>query len=126
MQLTLVQTIPVTGVVMVTTPQQVAVIDAIKAMNMFMLPNVNVPILGVVENMSWFTPAELPDHQYFLLAKVVAKPGAKSRYRFIGSDPLVQAVMEGSDAGVPCVTQDGHPGRSFSSGQRNNWPDRST
>lgn len=113
-QLTLVQTIPVTGVVMVTTPQQVAVIDAIKAMNMFLLPNVNVPILGVVENMAWFTPAELPDHQYYLFGKGGGKDLAqKAGTVLLGQIPLVQAVMEGSDAGVPCVTQDGHPGRSF-------------
>ncbi len=63
-QLTLVQTVPLTGVVMVTTPQELAVADAIKAMNMFMLPNVNVPILGVVENMSGFVPADAPDKKY--------------------------------------------------------------
>ncbi|MBK8652409.1 MAG: P-loop NTPase [Haliscomenobacter sp.] len=59
-QLTLVQTVPVTGAVIVTTPQEVAVVDAVKAMNMFLLPSVQVPILGVVENMAWFTPKELP------------------------------------------------------------------
>lgn len=113
-QLTLVQTIPVTGVVMVTTPQQVAVIDAVKAMNMFMLPNVNVPVLGVVENMAWFTPAELPENKYFLFGqgggKILAQ---KAGTVLLGQVPLVQAVMEGSDQGVPCVTVDGHPGRSY-------------
>ena len=68
-QLTLVQTVPVTGAIIVTTPQEVAVADALKAMNMFLLPSVNVPILGVVENMSWFTPKELPDNKYFLFGK---------------------------------------------------------
>lgn len=113
-QLTLVQTIPVTGVVMVTTPQQVAVIDAVKAMNMFLLPNVNVPILGVVENMAWFTPAELPDHKYFLFGQGGGKSLAlKASTVLLGQVPLVQAVMEGSDQGKPCVAQEGHAGRSY-------------
>ncbi|RMG82448.1 MAG: MRP family ATP-binding protein, partial [Bacteroidetes bacterium] len=68
-QLTLVQTVPVTGAILVTTPQEVAVADAVKAMNMFLLPSISVPILGVVENMSWFTPAELPDNKYFLFGE---------------------------------------------------------
>ena len=68
-QLTLVQTVPVTGAVMVTTPQQVAVADAVKAMNMFLLPSVNVPILGVVENMAWFTPEDMPDRKYYLFGE---------------------------------------------------------
>ncbi|MEO0340754.1 MAG: Mrp/NBP35 family ATP-binding protein, partial [Bacteroidota bacterium] len=68
-QLSLVQTVPVTGAVIVTTPQEVAVVDAVKAINMFLLPNVNVPIIGVVENMSWFTPKELPNNKYHLFGK---------------------------------------------------------
>ncbi|MCH2044055.1 MAG: Mrp/NBP35 family ATP-binding protein [Saprospiraceae bacterium] len=72
-QLTLVQTVPITGAVLVTTPQEVALADAIKAMNMFQLPNINVPILGVVENMAWFTPEELPNNKYYLLVKVVER-----------------------------------------------------
>jgi len=68
-QLTLVQTVPVTGSVIVTTPQEVAVADAIKAMSMFQLPSVNVPILGVVENMSWFTPKELPNNKYHIFGE---------------------------------------------------------
>jgi ATP-binding protein involved in chromosome partitioning len=113
-QLTLVQTIPVTGVVMVTTPQHLAVIDAVKAMNMFLLPHVNVPILGVVENMSWFTPEELPNNKYFLFGEGGGKELAKkSSSVLLGQIPLVQAVREGSDAGIPCVSIDGHPGRSY-------------
>ena len=69
-QLTLVQTVPVTGAIIVTTPQKVAVADAIKAANMFQLENVKVPILGIVENMSWFTPEELPDHKYEILSLI--------------------------------------------------------
>lgn len=109
-QLTLVQTVPVTGVVMVTTPQEVAVVDAVKAMNMFLLPNVNVPILGVVENMSWFTPAELPDNQYHIFGKGGGASLAKqSQSMLLGQVPIVQAVREGGDQGKPIVLTDGHP-----------------
>ena len=109
-QLTLVQSIPITGVVMVTTPQTVAVIDAVKAMNMFMLPNVNVPIVGVVENMSWFTPLELPDNKYFLFGEGGGKSLAKEgKTVLLGQLPLVQGVREGGDSGQPIATQSGHP-----------------
>ena len=101
-QLTLVQTVPVTGVVMVTTPQDVALIDAVKAMNMFLLPHVNVPIVGVVENMSWFTPKELPDHKYFIFGEGGGKSLAKSASTvLLGQIPLVQGVREGGDQGTP-------------------------
>ncbi len=108
-QLTLVQTVPVTGAVMVTTPQEVAVVDAVKAMNMFLLPNVNVPILGVVENMSWFTPAELPDNKYYLFGEGGGKKLAKkSESMLLGQIPIVQAVREGGDSGNPIVLTEGH------------------
>lgn len=113
-QLTLVQTIPITGAVMVTTPQNIAVIDAVKAMNMFLLDHVNVPILGVIENMAWFTPEELPDNKYFLFGQGGGKALAKKANTvLIGQIPLVQGVMEGSESGIPCVVKDGHPGRSY-------------
>jgi ATP-binding protein involved in chromosome partitioning len=103
-QLTLVQTVPVTGAVMVTTPQQVAVIDAVKAMNMFTLSNVSVPILGVVENMSWFTPKELPDNKYFLFGEGGGKELAtKSKTVLLGQVPLIQGIREGGDNGKPSV-----------------------
>lgn len=103
-QLTLVQTVPVTGAIMVTTPQEVAVVDAVKAMNMFRLPSVNVPILGVVENMSWFTPAELPDNKYFIFGEGGGKKLAKmSQSVLLGQIPLVQGVREAGDAGRPIV-----------------------
>lgn len=103
-QLTLVQTVPLTGAVMVTTPQEVAVADAIKAMNMFLLPSVNVPILGVVENMSWFTPAELPDNKYYLFGEGGGKQIAKmSNSMLLGQVPIVQSIREGGDAGRPIV-----------------------
>jgi ATP-binding protein involved in chromosome partitioning len=103
-QLTLVQTVPVTGAVMVTTPQEVAVSDAVKAMNMFLLPNVNVPILGVVENMSWFTPAELPENKYFLFGQGGGKRLAKaSKSMLLGQIPIVQSIRESGDEGKPAV-----------------------
>ena len=103
-QLTLVQTVSVTGAVMVTTPQEVAVIDAVKAMNMFRLSNVNVPIVGVIENMSWFTPEELPDHKYKLFGEGGgAKLAEIGNTKLLGQIPLVQGIREGGDAGKPVV-----------------------
>ncbi len=104
-QLTLVQTVPVTGAVMVTTPQQVAVVDAVKAMNMFLLPSVNVPILGVVENMAWFTPEDLPERKYPIFGEGGGKQLAlMSESVLLGQVPIVQGVREGGDAGKPVVT----------------------
>lgn len=109
-QLTLVQTVPVTGVVLVTTPQEVALADAYKAMNMFMLPQVGVPILGVVENMSWFTPAELPDNKYYIFGQGGGKALAKaSNSILLGQVPLVQSVREGGDTGMPAVLKKDSP-----------------
>jgi ATP-binding protein involved in chromosome partitioning len=103
-QLTLVQTIPVTGAFIVTTPQEVAVVDAVKAMNMFLLPNVQVPILGVIENMSWFTPEELPGHKYYLFGKGGGQRLAEmSESRLLGQLPLVQSVQQSGDEGVPAA-----------------------
>lgn len=109
-QLTLVQTVPLTGAIMVTTPQEVSVIDAVKAMNMFMLDNVNVPILGVVENMSWFTPAELPDNKYFIFGEGGGTSLAeKGETKLLGKIPLVQGVRESGDSGIPIALQADHP-----------------
>ena len=103
-QLTLVQTVPVTGVVLVTTPQQVALADAIKAMNMFFLEHVNVPVLGVVENMSYFTPAELPANKYYIFGTGGGKSLAKkSNSMLLGQIPLVQSIREGGDSGEPAI-----------------------
>lgn len=105
--LTLVQTVPVTGVVMVTTPQDVAVADAIKAMNMFLMPNVNVPVLGVVENMSWFTPAELPDNKYYIFGQGGGKKLAQMAHSMLlGQIPLVQSIREAGDDGKPIILRD--------------------
>lgn len=109
-QLTLVQTVPVTGAVMVTTPQEVAVADAIKAMNMFLMPSVNVPILGVIENMAWFTPAELPENKYFLFGKGGGEKLVQfSESNLLGQIPIVQSIREGGDSGKPVVLDDNHP-----------------
>ncbi len=106
-QLTLVQTVPVTGAVMVTTPQDVALSDAVKAMNMFLMPSVNVPILGVVENMAWFTPAELPDNKYFIFGEGGGKKLAKqSESMLLGQVPIVQSIRESGDEGRPIVLRD--------------------
>lgn len=108
-QLTMVQTIPVTGVVMVTTPQEIAVIDAVKAMNMFRLDNVNVPILGVVENMSWFSPEEMPDKRYFLFGEGGGQKLAKmANSMLLGQVPIIQSAREGGDKGNPAVLQKEH------------------
>ena len=103
-QLTLVQTVPITGVVLVTTPQAVALADAVKAMNMFLMPSIQVPILGVVENMSWFTPAELPDNRYYIFGSGGGKTLAKaSQSVLLGQIPLVQSIRESGDSGHPAI-----------------------
>lgn len=103
-QLTLVQTVPVTGSVIVTTPQEVAVIDAVKAANMFQLPGVAVPLLGVVENMSWFTPKELPDHKYLIFGQGGGKKLAHiNNTVLLGQIPLVQGIREAGDGGRPVI-----------------------
>ena len=108
-QLTLVQTVPVSGAIMVTTPQEVAVIDAVKAMNMFLLPNVNVPILGVVENMSWFTPAELPENKYYIFGKGGGERLAEmAGVPLLAKIPIVQSVRESGDKGSPAASQKEH------------------
>lgn len=113
-QLSLVQTVPVTGAVLVTTPQEVAIADAIKAMNMFLLPSVNVPILGVVENMSWFTPAELPNNKYFIFGQGGGKQLAKlSQSMLLGQVPLVQGIREAGDAGKPAILQGEQTAEAF-------------
>ena len=103
-QLSLVQSVPITGAVLVTTPQEVALDDAIKAGNMFRIENINVPILGVVENMSWFTPDDLPDRKYFLFGEGGGKKLASLFNAVLLTQiPLVQSVREAGDAGQPAV-----------------------
>jgi ATP-binding protein involved in chromosome partitioning len=105
--LTLVQTAPVTGVVVVTTPQDVALADAKKGIAMFGQAQMNVPIIGLVENMSYFTPAELPDHKYYIFGKEGGKRLAEEYdLPFLGQIPLVQSIREGGDIGVPIMMGD--------------------
>ncbi|HLU18300.1 MAG TPA: Mrp/NBP35 family ATP-binding protein [Edaphocola sp.] len=105
--LTLVQTIPITGAVIVTTPQNVAMADAKKAMMMFKNANIQVPILGIVENMAYFTPAELPDNKYYIFGKDGGKQLAEQfEVPFLGEVPLVQSIREGADKGFPAVLND--------------------
>jgi ATP-binding protein involved in chromosome partitioning len=100
--LTLVQTLAITGAVVVSTPQQVALADARKGINMFTNDKVNVPILGLVENMAWFTPAELPENKYYIFGKDGAKNLAEEMHvPLLGQIPVVQSICEGGDKGVP-------------------------
>ena len=108
--LTLVQTLPITGAVIVSTPQQVALADARKGINMYRNEKVNVPILGLVENMAWFTPAELPQNKYYIFGKDGGKELAEElNIPLLGQIPLVQSIREGGDEGTPIALQAGHP-----------------
>ena len=105
--LTLMQTVPVTGAVIVTTPQDVALADAKKGIAMFGQAQLNVPIIGLVENMSYFTPAELPDNKYYIFGKDGGKRLADEYdIPFLGQIPLVQSIREGGDQGVPVMIGD--------------------
>jgi ATP-binding protein involved in chromosome partitioning len=105
--LTIVQTVPVTGVIVVTTPQLVALADAKKGLTMFNQPGLKVPIIGIVENMSYFTPAELPENKYYIFGKGGGKKLADEfDIPFLGEIPLVQSIREGGDIGVPVMIGD--------------------
>jgi len=105
--LTMVQTVPITGVVVVTTPQDVALADAKKGIAMFGQAQIKVPIIGLVENMSWFTPAELPDNRYYIFGKDGGKKLAEEYdLPFLGQIPLIQSIREGGDQGVPAMLGD--------------------
>jgi ATP-binding protein involved in chromosome partitioning len=100
--LTLVQTMGITGAIVVTTPQEVALADARKGVHMFMGEKVNVPVLGIIENMAWFTPAELPENKYYIFGKEGGKRLAEElNVPLLGQIPLVQSIREGGDAGRP-------------------------
>lgn len=106
-QLTLAQQIAVSGIVIVSTPQEVALADARKAFSMFNQENIRIPILGLVENMSYFTPAELPDNKYYIFGKEGGKKLAEqSNVPFLGQIPLVQSVCEAGDQGVPSTLEE--------------------
>ncbi len=102
--LTLVTMLPVTGAVIVTTPQAVATADAQKALSMFKMSNINVPILGVIENMSYFTPVELPNNKYYLFGRGGGVALAtKEAVPLLAEIPLIQSVQEGADSGKPAA-----------------------
>ena len=108
--LTLVQHLHLTGAIVVTTPQPVALVDARKGVDMFMNEKINVPVLGLVENMAWFTPAELPNNRYYIFGKDGGKQLAEElNIPLLGQVPLVQSIREGGDEGTPITLQDGHP-----------------
>ena len=113
--LTLVQEVPVTGVIIVSTPQEVALADAVKGISMFVGDKINVPVLGLVENMSWFTPAELPDNKYYIFGKEGCKKLAeKQNIPLLGQIPIVQSICEDGDAGKPSVlNEDSIVGKAF-------------
>lgn len=112
--LTMVQTVPVTGAVIVTTPQKVALADATKGLAMFRQPQINVPVLGIVENMAYFTPEELPDNKYYIFGKDGGKNlSQKYDVPFLGQIPLVQGIRESGDSGLPAVMKDGPVGVAF-------------
>jgi ATP-binding protein involved in chromosome partitioning len=105
--LTLMQTVPVTGAVIVTTPQDVALADAKKGIAMFGQAQMNIPIIGLVENMSYFVPAELPDNKYYIFGKEGGKRLADEYdLPFLGQIPLVQSIREGGDTGLPIMMSD--------------------
>lgn len=113
--LTLVQTLPITGAVIVSTPQEVALADARKGISMFTGDKVNVPILGLVENMAWFTPAELPENKYYIFGKEGCKRLAEEQgYALLGQIPIVQSIREGGDEGRPvALNTDSITGMAF-------------
>ncbi len=102
--LTLVQTVAVTGAVIVTTPQDVALADVVKGVSMFNSKSINVPVLGIIENMSWFTPAELPESKYYIFGKDGGKELAeKMGLPLLGQVPLVMSIRESGDKGLPAA-----------------------
>ncbi|PKP36343.1 MAG: sodium:proton antiporter, partial [Bacteroidetes bacterium HGW-Bacteroidetes-15] len=103
--LTLVQEVSVTGVIIVSTPQDVALADAVKGISMFTGNSINVPVLGLVENMAWFTPEELPNNRYYIFGKDGCKKLAdRMRLPLLGQIPIVQGIREGGDNGTPIAT----------------------
>jgi ATP-binding protein involved in chromosome partitioning len=112
--LTLVQTVPVTGAIVVTTPQKVAIADAQKGLAMFRQPQINVPVLGIVENMAYFTPEELPENKYFIFGEGGGKNlSEKNNVPLIGQIPIVQSIRESGDSGYPAVLKEGITADAF-------------
>lgn len=112
--LTMVQTVPVTGAIIVTTPQKVALADATKGLAMFQQPQINVPLLGIVENMAYFTPEELPDNRYYIFGQDGGlRLAEKYEVPFLGQIPLVQGIRESGDSGLPAAMKEGPAGDAF-------------
>jgi ATP-binding protein involved in chromosome partitioning len=108
--LSIMQALPITGAVVVSTPQNVALADAKKGVAMFQQESINVPVLGIIENMAYFTPEELPEHKYFIFGKEGAKHLAEDlQVPFLGEIPLVQSVREAADFGRPAAMQTATP-----------------
>jgi ATP-binding protein involved in chromosome partitioning len=105
--ITMAQELALSSAIIVTTPQEVALADVIKGVNMFCNPRINVPIAGIVENMAWFTPAELPDNKYYIFGKDGGKRMAEQlKVPFLGQIPIVQSICESGDGGCPIATLD--------------------
>ena len=108
--LTLVNELALTGAIVVTTPQPVALVDARKGVDMFQNEKINIPVLGLIENMAWFTPAELPENKYFIFGKDGGKQLAEELgVPLLGQIPLVQSIREAGDEGAPIAMQTGRP-----------------
>jgi ATP-binding protein involved in chromosome partitioning len=108
--LSIMQALPITGAVVVSTPQEVALADARKGVAMFQQDSINVPVLGIIENMAYFTPAELPENKYYIFGKEGAKHLAEDlKVPFLGEIPLVQSIREAGDVGRPAALQSGTP-----------------
>src|SRR5690554_4336762 len=108
--LSIMQSLPITGAVVVSTPQNVALADARKGVAMFQQESINVPVLGIVENMAYFTPAELPENKYYIFGKEGARNLADNlEVPFLGEIPLVQSIREAGDVGRPAAMQTGTP-----------------
>lgn len=113
--LTIVQEVPVTGAIIVSTPQEVALADVIKGISMFTGDKINVPVLGLVENMAWFTPEELPENKYYIFGKEGCKELANEMgIPLLGQIPIVQGICESGDKGIPVATEkDTMMGKAF-------------
>ena len=105
--LSIISELKISGAVIVSTPQQIAVADVVRGVEMFRNDNVNIPVLGIVENMAWFTPAELPNNKYYIFGQGGAERyAAECGVEFLGHIPIIQSVMEGGDSGIPAASSD--------------------
>ncbi len=108
--ITVAQGFPISGAVVVTTPQNVALADAVRGIGMFLMDSINIPLLGVVENMAYFTPAELPDHKYYIFGKDGGKRLAEQfNAPFLGEIPLVKSISDSGDNGLPVMMDEDSP-----------------